>query len=192
MARILINHGMGNWRWPDHWQFHLAKAARKDGHLVSYAQYPAPDKPVTQDWQNLLIAETNQLIEMGEGELIFVGHSLGALNFLYAAQTGVLPAKFDRVLLVAPADPSLLPDLEIERVDVSKIDIGSAAGRLQIVASDADQWIPRGVQATFGEALGIEPIVISGAKHLSLSDGWGYWQGVIDWISNPEADLTRR
>lgn len=192
MARLIINHGMGNWRWPDHWQHHLATAARKAGHVVSYQQYPSPEQPVTADWQNLLVAETRQLAEVGGGELLFVGHSLGALNFLYAAQTKVLPAIFDRVLLVAPADPTLLPDLEVERVDLAKIDLSSAAKSLHIVASDADQWIPRGVVATFGEPLGIEPIVIPGAKHLSLSDGWGYWQGIIDWVDNPAADLTKR
>ena len=192
MARILINHGMGNWRWPDHWQRHLTVAARKAGHLVSYVQFPSPDSPVTQDWQNLLIAETQLLQESGEGELLFVGHSLGALNFLYAAQTKALPAQFSRVLLVAPADPTLLPDLEIERLDLTQVDWKPYAKSLQVVASDADQWIPRGVQETFGDTLGIEPIVIPGAKHLSLSDGWGYWQGVIDWVENPSADLTRR
>ena len=192
MARLLINHGMGNWRWPDHWQRHLANEARKKGHLVSYVQFPSPDHPNTQDWQNLLVTETQLLQESGSGELLFVGHSLGSLNFLYAAQTGVLPAKFDRVLLVAPADPGLLPDLEIERIDLAKVDLAKAAKSVQIVASDNDQWLPRGIQATFGLPLGVEPVVIPGAKHLSLADGWGYWQGVIDWVDNPSADLTNR
>lgn len=192
MARLLINHGMGNWRWPDHWQRHLANEARKKGHLVSYVQFPSPDHPNTQDWQNLLVTETQLLQESGSGELLFVGHSLGSLNFLYAAQTGVLPAKFDRVLLVAPADPGLLPDLEIERIDLAKVDLAKAAKSVQIVASDNDQWLPRGIQASFGQPLGIEPVVIPGAKHLSLADGWGYWQGVIDWVDNPSADLTNR
>jgi predicted alpha/beta hydrolase family esterase len=99
---------------------------------------------------------------------------------------------FDRALLVAPADPTLLPDLEIDRLDPNKVDLAKAAKRVQIVASDADQWIPRGIQATFGEPLGLEPVVIPGAKHLSLNDGWGHWQGVIDWVENPSADLTKR
>ena len=72
------------------------------------------------------------------------------------------------------------------------VDLTKAAKSVQIVASDNDQWLPRGIQATFGEPLGIEPVVIPGAKHLSLADGWGYWQGVIDWVENPSADLTKR
>lgn len=192
MARLLINHGLGNLRLADHWQRHLATAARNAGHVVAYPQFPAPEKPVTQDWQNLLVAEAEILAEAGQGELLFVGHSLGALNFLYAAQTGVLPVVFDRVLLVAPADPTLLPDLEIERINPVGLDLSGVARSVQLVASDADQWLPRGIQATFGDALGIEPVVIPGAKHLSLADGWGYWQGVIDWVENPTADLAKR
>lgn len=194
MARLLINHGLGNLRWPDHWQRHLATAARKAGHVVSYPQFPSPEKPDTQDWQSLLIAEAALLADVGDsaGELLFVGHSLGSLNFLFAAQNSALPVIFDRALLVAPADPTLLPDLEIERLDSNKVDLAKAAKRVQIVASDADQWIPRGIQATFGGPLGLEPVVIPGAKHLSLNDGWGHWQGVIDWVENPSADLTKR
>ena len=141
--------------------------------MVSYPQFPSPEKPVTQDWQSLLIAEAALLADVGDsaGELLFVGHSLGSLNFLFAAQNGALPVVFDRALLVAPADPTLLPDLEIERLDPNKVDLAKAAKRVQIVASDADQWIPRGIQATFGEPLGLEPVVIPGAKHLSLNDG---------------------
>jgi predicted alpha/beta hydrolase family esterase len=194
MARLLINHGLGNLRWRDHWQRHLATAARKAGHVVSYVQFPAPEKPETQDWQNLLVAEAALLADVGEsaGELLFVGHSLGSLNFLHAAQTGVLPVVFDRVLLVAPADPTLLPDLEIERIDPAELNLGKVAKLVQIVASDNDQWLPKGIKATFGEPLGIEPVIIPGGKHLSLADGWGYWQGVIDWVENPSADLSKR
>lgn len=198
MARILINHGLANRRLPDHWQRHLANALRKQGHLVSYAQFPSPEKPELDEWQKLLIAETELLVDAGDdlGELIFVGHSLGTLNFLYAAASGTLPAAFDRVLLVAPADPTLLPDLEIDRVDLENPDFAGLVARfarsLTIVGSDKDMWSPRGVAETFGKPLGVEPVIIEGAKHLSLADGWGHWQGVIDWVNDPSADITRR
>ncbi|MEN9749732.1 MAG: hypothetical protein RL149_810 [Actinomycetota bacterium] len=198
MARILINHGLANRRWPDHWQRHLANALRQQGHLVSYAQFPSPETPKLEEWQALLIAEAELLVEAGEhlGELIFVGHSLGSLNFLFAAASGTLPTAFDRVLLVAPADPTLLPDLEIDRVDLENPEFAGFVARfakhLTIVASDKDQWLPRGVVETFGKPLSVEPIIIEGGKHLSMADGWGYWQGVIDWVNDPNADITHR
>jgi uncharacterized Ntn-hydrolase superfamily protein len=66
MARVLINHGLANRRWQDHWQRHLANALRKQGHLVSYAQFPNPDKPTLEEWQAMLNAEAELLIEAGE------------------------------------------------------------------------------------------------------------------------------
>lgn len=198
MARVLINHGLANRRLPDHWQRHLANALRKQGHLVSYAQFPNPEQPTLEEWQALLAAEVELLVDAGEqaGELIFVGHSLGCLNFLWAAANHGLPASFDRVLLVAPADPTLLPDLEIDRLDLQNPDFASLvarfAKRVTVVASDKDQWLPRGVDETFGKPLGVEPVVIEGAKHISIADGWGYWQGVIDWVNDESADLSKR
>ncbi len=198
MARVLIHHGLANRRWPDHWQRHLANSLRQQGHLVSYAQFPNPEKPTLEEWQAMLHAEAELLVEAGDqaGELIFVGHSLGCLNFLWAASEGALPTRFSRALLVAPADPTLLPDLDIERLNVEKPDFSARIGVfvdvVTLVASDKDMWLPRGIGETFGKQLGVEPVVIEGANHLSRADGWGYWQGVIDWVNDPTADITVR
>jgi predicted alpha/beta hydrolase family esterase len=198
MARVLIHHGLANRRWPDHWQRHLANSLRQQGHLVSYAQFPNPEKPTLEEWQAMLHAEAELLVEAGEqaGELVFVGHSLGCLNFLWAASEGALPTRFSRALLVAPADPTLLPDLDIERLNIEKPDfsarIGAFVDQVTLVASDKDMWLPRGIGDTFGRQLGVEPVIIQGANHLSRADGWGYWQGVIDWVNDPTADLTVR
>lgn len=198
MARVLINHGLANRRLPNHWQRHLATELRQQGHQVSYPQFPNPEAPELEAWQHLLLAETELLADAGEslGELVFVGHSLGCLNFLWAAAHQSLPVSFDRTLLVAPADPTLLPDLEIgglQLTDPTFADkIKVYAGELTVVASDADKWIPRGIQVTFGEPLGVEPVIIEGGKHISLADGWGRWQGVIDWVNDSSADLRVR
>ncbi|MFM6962761.1 MAG: RBBP9/YdeN family alpha/beta hydrolase [Micrococcales bacterium] len=198
MARIFLHHGLGNLRPVEHWQHRTAIALRKLGHQVAYPQFPSPDSPDIAKWQQLLVAEIEQLVELGDeaGELIYIGHSLGALSFFQAVKDGVLPGNFDRTLLVAPADPELLPDLPVGQLATGLSAIRGAvfesAGQLTIVASDSDQWLPRGVHATFGDPLDVTPIVIAGAKHFSALDGWGPWQGVIDWVLDPSADLTRR
>lgn len=198
MARVLINHGLANRRLPNHWQRHLATELRQQGHLVSYAQFANPEQPELESWQRLLVAEAELLVDAGDelGELIFIGHSLGCLNFLWAAVHDSLPTRFNRSLLVAPADPALLPDLEIGGLLLTDPgfakQIKAYAGELTVVASDADQWIPRGIGPTFGEPLQVEPVIIEGGKHISLADGWGRWQGVIDWVNDPRADLRVR
>lgn len=197
MARVIIGHGYTNLRPTEHWQRHLALGARQRGHQVFYPQFPAPHAPVVADWQDLLIAETQLAADLKEaGELLFVGHSLGSVNWILAAGQGILPSRFDRVLLVAPAAPELLtiapgfsPDLENESFVAN---VHAAAGSIELVGSDKDPWSPRGIQQTYAEPLGLPVQIIEGAKHFSRDDGFGPWQGVIDWIDSPEANLAIR
>ncbi len=198
MARVLLNHGLRNRRPSTQWLYRTAVALRRAGHQVSYPQFPNPDAPSIAEWQAMLVAELELLEAIGPeaGELIFIGHSLGGLNFIQAAVDGVLPVAFDRTLLVAPADPDLLPDLPVGGLKLDSAEVVSAtkrlAGRLTLVGSDLDPWQPRGIQATFGDPFGVAATIIQGAKHFSDADGWGPWQGVIDWVTDPAADLAKR
>ena len=65
-------------------------------------------------------------------------------------------------------------------------------GNLTVVGSDADPWIPDGVQPTFADPLGVEAVVIEGAGHFKGDEGWGKWQGLLDWVNDPKADITIR
>lgn len=196
MAKVLILHGWTNRRQPGHWQRHLANELRKQGHIVAYPQFPKPDQPVLGEWQELLAAELDILAEIEGGETIVIGHSLGCINWIQAASTGLITKPVDRVLLVAPADPRLLGEVEGLKVDLTDPAVATAThastASLTILASEKDKWTPRGIQATFGEPLGVTPLILEGAGHLSLDDGFGHWQGVIDWVNDPKSDLTRR
>lgn len=198
MARVVIGHGYTNLRPPEHWQHRAAVALRNAGHQVQYPQFPAPEAPVAADWQTLLIAETAMACELSpdHGELIYIGHSLGCINWLLAAGAGRLPAVFDRVLLVAPADPVMLgriPGYDIALGNPSFLtNVRAAAKSIVLLGSDSDPWSPSGIQSTFGDPLGLEARIIVGAKHFSKDDGFGPWQGVIDWVENPDADLMVR
>ena len=203
MARIVIGHGYTNTRPVGHWLRTLATSQRAAGHQVFYPQFPSPEAPKVEAWQNLLIAETELAAEIAQhrtdapaDELIYVGHSLGSVNWLLAAGRGALPAKFDRVLLVAPADPKLLeliPGYELE-LDAPQFvaNVHAATSSLTLLGSDSDPWSPRGIQETFGEPLGLTARIFEGAKHFSKDDGFGPWQGVLDWVADPSADLTIR
>jgi uncharacterized protein len=196
MAKVLILHGWTNRRQPGHWQRHLATALRQQGHIVAYPQFPNTDQPKLDEWQELLGAELALLGEIQDGETVVIGHSLGCINWIQGAATGLITKPVDRVLLVAPADPRMLGEVEGLKVELTDPEVvlatHASTSSLTVLASDKDKWTPRGIQATFGEPLGLEPVIMPGAGHLSLDDGFGFWQGIIDWVNDPRADLTQR
>lgn len=196
MAKVLILHGWTNRRQRGHWQRHLATALRQQGHIVVYPQFPNTDAPKLEEWQELLAAELDILAEVDAGETIVIGHSLGCINWIQGAATGVINQPVDRLLFVAPADPRMLGEIEGLKVSLTDPEVSSAlhasTSSLTILASDKDKWTPRGIQATFGEPLGVEALIMPGAGHLSLDDGFGHWQGVIDWVNDSRADLLQR
>jgi len=189
-------HGWSNRRQEGNWHRHLVSALRHQGHQVLYPQFPSTDNPTMEDWQDLLIAELELLEEAGPGESIVIGHSLGCINFLHAAVEQKIKCSVDRLLLVAPADPKLLGEIKGLNVNLAKPATKQAVDAivksLTIVGSDADPWTPDGIQQTFGDPLGVEAIVINGAKHFKGDEGWGPWQGLVDWVNDPSADITIR
>ena len=201
MAYVLINHGWTNVRAEDHWQRKLAVALRRQGHQVFYPQYPSTDAPSFADWSWLLARELEILLETrgdDSDEIIVIGHSLGNINLLKSAAAGILPAdlSIDRLLIAAPPESKLLSELSDFSFELSDPALAGAlhavARSITLVGSDADPWCPSGIQAVFGDPLGVDAVIIPGGKHLSSKDGWGSWQGIIDWVSNPDSDLTKR
>lgn len=197
MKHVLIIHGWGNSRGQDHWQRHLAGALRRQGHGVHYPQLPDTETPNFADWAEVLVAELEMIAEAAKpgSEVVVIAHSLGCSTWLRLAADALLPNVVDRVLLVAPADNALLNDVPtfiLEATPAVVEALKSSAESVLLVGSDSDAWSPRGIHETYGNPLEIEPIVIPGAKHLALADGWGHWQGVIDWVNDPTANLTVR
>ena len=201
MAYVLINHGWTNVRPAEHWQRKLAVALRRQGHQVFYPQYPNTLEPNFDDWAWLLRGELDILLETrgsGTDEVIVIGHSLGNVLWLKAALDGHLPDGFvaDRLLMVAPPERtgiSKLPSFDITQSEAQmEAGLAKSARAITLVGSDNDPWSPSGLQAAVGDPLGLQALIIPGAGHLSGKDGWGDWQGVIDWVNDAKADITRR
>jgi len=201
MAYVLINHGWTNVRPSDHWQRRLAVALRSQGHQVFYPAYPNTMEPTFEAWSWLLVNELEILLETrgdSADEVVVIGHSLGNVLWLKAAVDGLLPAGFsaDRLLMVAPperANIEALPSFNISATDSQVAEaLRGSAKDITLLGSDNDPWIPSGIQQAIGDPLGLTALVIPGAAHLSNKDGWGQWQGVIDWVNDPGADLTAR
>jgi predicted alpha/beta hydrolase family esterase len=196
MARVLIMHGWTNRRQENTWHRILVSALRHQGHQVLYPQFPSTDNPTLDEWQELLLAELALLEEAGPGEKVVIGHSLGCVNFLHAAVGGKIKHKIDRLLFVAPADPNLLGEIKGLNVDLAKPAtkqaLDAVVGSLTLVGSDADPWIPEGIRPTFAKPLGVDAVVIEGAGHFKGDEGWGKWQGLLDWVNDPASDITVR
>lgn len=195
MKRVLVIHGWTNRRPVDHWQRRLVTALREQGHAVAYPQLPNTDNPILEEWLEVVANELSMLNEL-EGEFIVVGHSLGCLTWLNAVKEGVVTSPVDRVLLVAPADPDLCGEAATFQLDLNddslRAKVHAASTTTTCVGSDSDPWLPRGVMDTFASPLSIPAVIVNGASHFAMEEGWGPWQGVINWIDDANADLAVR
>jgi predicted alpha/beta hydrolase family esterase len=196
MKRVLIIHGWGNDRPDGHWHRLLATALRKEGHVVAYPQLPDTDLPSLAKWLAVLKVELDMLNEAGDGELIVFGHSLGCLTWLHIAQSEILKEQASRVMLVAPADPDLCGEVSDFQLDLLNPAVKSAAHKAAketlLVGSDSDHWLPRGIEQTYAKPLDLPFVVIQGAGHFAVDDGWTPWQGVINWVNDSNTDLSAR
>jgi uncharacterized protein len=199
VKKILLHHGWTNKRPEGHWLRLTAAELRTRGHQVWYPQFPEPDRPNPTDWQTIISQEARMMDEVSGGEKIAIAHSLGCLNWMLAAMTGKFQEPFDRVLFVAPPDPIKTDEAEGiggEPMDLNHPDLLPAikanTKSFTIVASDNDRWLPRGIKI-YEEALQQHAVVVEGAGHFSLDDGWGPWPGLISWVqSGKDGDLQIR
>lgn len=199
MQRVLFHHGWNNVRPKGHWMRLVANRLRAEGHAVWYPQFPNPTEPQPAQWQALLIDESAQMDEISVGEKIAVAHSLGCINFLFAARDDKFEVPFDRVVFVAPPDPQLL-----EPIEGAVIDLGDPAWleglrrnarKFTLIASDLDRWLPRGIHETYiAHWPEVSTVIVPGAKHFSLDDGWGEWTGLAHWLtaSKPSPELLQQ
>jgi uncharacterized protein len=197
--RVILHHGWTNQRPEGHWLRLSAATLRSQGHQVWYPQFPDPETPDPETWLSLLEQESKMMDELLLGEKIAITHSLGCLNWMVGAITKRLGTPFDRILFVAPPDP--IRTAEAEGISGEPFDlkqaglrsaIDSATKSFTLVASDNDYWLPRGIKI-YEEALGAEAVVLPGAGHFSLDDGWGPWPGLWRWVESGEnQDLMLR
>ena len=204
MQRILLHHGWKNSRPAGHWMRLVAGELRSQGHAVWYPQFPNPEEPNAAAWQDLLVAESSQMDDLANlltdsphsdspqpSEKIAVTHSLGCINWLVAARAGKFAQPFDRLVFVAPPDPALLQPVDgatLELSDPGWWDAIEANTRnFTLISSDQDRWQPRGLQATYLDHWPeVVPVIIEGAQHFSLDDGWGPWTGLAEWLTAAE------
>jgi predicted alpha/beta hydrolase family esterase len=175
---FLILHGLGNHRPPQHWEFLLAAHLVEAGHDVRYPDLPDSDLPNLDAWLRVL---EDELASLTEPTVTVVCHSLSCLLWFHAAARH-LTANVDRVILVAPPASEQIPE-DVSTFWVPDFDaaaVNASAREVTIVCSDNDPFSPRG-PSLYSKELGIMPIVIPGAGHITHHVGYGYWPFIIDW-----------
>ena len=196
MSAFLIIHGLENVRPIGHWHRILTSRLRAAGHTVVYPQLPQPDAPDRTDWLSIVDSELQMLSEAGFEEVRVVCHSLGCVTWLHYISAFEPPLRIKQLLMVAPADPQLLTAAatfqSIELNPQLADRLHQTCTDITLVASEADPWLPEGVEKTYGDPLNIQPRIFEGAGHISMSDGFGEWVGVFNWLQDPSNILTEK
>ena len=184
---FLLLHGWQNRRPPEHWQHWLAGELTARGHAVDYPQLPDPDFPVLDAW---LAELRTRVAAMPAGPRTVLCHSLSCLTWFHAVSRGEVPAKVDRVLLVAPPSPSVtLSHPEIAAFAppaLSPAQVGAAAGFTRLVGTDNDPYFPEDIRTIYGDPFGIPATVLPGAAHLNADSGYGSWPSLLEWALSTE------
>lgn len=102
-----------------------------------------------------------------------------------------LGSSADRLLLVSPPESSRVPEPGAS-FRVNDVDAGAihrTAREVRIVCSDNDPYNPAGARAFYGEPLGIESTIVSGAGHITPADGYGPWPALAAWCEQADSRL---
>lgn len=131
LRTVFVMHGILDTRWKT---LTLERALRKAGYKVVNLSYPSRDKTVEEhaDWLAGIVRER------GEGELYFVGHSLGSIVIrLYLARER--PAAARRFVMIAPPNHGSVGADVVNRTPLFPLVWGRKAGD-QMRSSRKDFW----------------------------------------------------
>jgi uncharacterized protein len=152
------------------WYPVLSRHLQALGFAVSVPRLPDSDDPDPVAWHHAL----RNAVGDAPSDLLFIGHSLGALAALHClADTSGHAAAL--VLVAPPAGHSDLAVVRRFAVDADTLRRAAAkAARIAVVVSDADPYLlptPRAVAERF-IALGAELVMTPGKGHLSPTSGF--------------------
>jgi predicted alpha/beta hydrolase family esterase len=172
-----------------HWQSWLEDELAAAGRETRRPPFASVDEPELADW---LAALRATVADLADGGYDVVAHSLGAVLWLHhVADRGTSP-QAARVMLVGPPSPATTI-AEIAAFfpppsDAAAVRRGAAAGTV-LVAGDDDPYLPEGIQAAYGSALGVAATVLPGAAHINPDSGYGPWPSVLEWCERDDLAL---
>jgi predicted alpha/beta hydrolase family esterase len=167
-ARAIIIHGYAATP-SDHWFGWLAEHLESAGIPTLVPALPVPEAPDPGSWLN-----ATQQIGVPDEDTILIAHSLGCLTVLRYLAAQQEPWRLGKLILVSGfLDPlPALPNLDGyigEGCDVSSIP--GRIGRLTVIRSDDDPYVPTGHTDRLAHQLMATPQVVTGAGHFLATDG---------------------
>ncbi|MEV8016048.1 alpha/beta hydrolase [Streptomyces sp. NPDC086554] len=167
--RASIIHGYGA-SPEDHWFGWLAGQLDADGIPATVPALPNPLVPDPAQWTEAVRAD----VGVPDQNSIVVAHSLGCLTVLRHLRSLTEPWQLGTLVLVAGFVDRLpaLPDLDAYIGDGCDVaGLGGRIGRLTVIRSDADPYVPVGHTDRLAGLLGTSADVVPGAGHFLASDG---------------------
>jgi predicted alpha/beta hydrolase family esterase len=167
-ARAIIIHGYAATP-SDHWFGWLAEHLEFAGIPTLVPALPVPEAPDPRSWLNAA-----QQIGVPDEDTILIAHSLGCLTVLRYLAAQQEPWRLGTLILVAGfLDPlPALPNLDGyigEGCDVSSIP--GHIGRLTVIRSDDDPYVPTDHTDRLARQLMATPQVVTGAGHFLAENG---------------------
>jgi predicted alpha/beta hydrolase family esterase len=181
--RAAIIHGYGA-SPDDHWFGWLAERLDERGVPTTIPALPKPQDPDPSAWMEAVRAT----VGIPDENSVVVAHSLGCLTVLrYLSQ---LPESWrlgTLVLVSGFVDPlPALPELDAYIQDGCDVErLRDHIGRLVILRSDADPYVPPEHTDRLATLLGTTAEVVPGAGHFLESDGVSSLPEVLDAIGAP-------
>ncbi|MFI1161920.1 RBBP9/YdeN family alpha/beta hydrolase [Streptomyces sioyaensis] len=180
--RASIIHGYGA-SPEDHWFGWLAEQLNADGILTTIPALPNPQDPDPAQWAEVVRSDLGALDENS----MVVAHSLGCLAVLRYLRSLPDPWHLGTLVLVSGFVDQLpaLPDLNSYIGDGCDVEgLSNHIGRLTIIRSDADPYVPPGHTDRLAGLLGASAEVVPGAGHFLASDGVTSLREVLEAIAS--------
>ena len=166
--RLVIVPGLGD-SGPQHWQ-----TLWEQKYGAARVRQDDPDSPTPEGWS----ARLQEVIEAMPGELVLVGHSMGAQTIVHWARLYGGHERVKGALLVGPTDaddeavqaeyPSTLP--------MSPVPMWELPFPALVIASENDPYVTFLRAEEMAEAWGAELISAGEAGHINVDTGHGPWE----------------
>ncbi len=170
MKKVFIVHGFGG-RPNSGWRVWLMAELGKLGYYACSLALPCPDKPIKEQWVDVISRNVEQCAD--DDEVFLVGHSLGVAAILRFLEQWEGEKPIAGIVLVAgPSEPTsneLVKNFLDDSFDYDKI--RGKIGSCVVIHGDSDNIVPPSHAEAHARGLQAPLVMVEGAGHFNSSSG---------------------